>query len=167
MTEIRIDQLESPIGRIAIAVQDDTLCALDTFDRARSEARLRRRFPDARWVATDDPGGVTSRLRAWIGGALDALDDLPIDPGGTAFQQQVWKALRTIPLGETRSYGEIAREIGSPGASRAVGTANGLNPIWIVIPCHRVLNASGALGGYAGGLDAKRWLLAHEGVESI
>lgn len=88
--------------------------------------------------------------------------DLPLAPRGTAFQQLVWRSLLAIPFGETRSYGELARAIGRPSASRAVGAANGKNPISIIVPCHRVVGASGHLTGYAGGLAAKQWLLAHE-----
>ncbi len=91
-----------------------------------------------------------------------AAFELPLAPAGTAFQLRVWQALRGIPAGETRSYGEIAAGIGQPSASRAVGAANGANPIGIIVPCHRVVGADGKLTGYAGGLDRKRWLLAHE-----
>jgi len=89
--------------------------------------------------------------------------ELPLGPEGTGFQRLVWRALATIPFGETRTYGEIARAIRRPAASRAVGAANGRNPISIIVPCHRVVGASGALTGYAGGMDAKQWLLGHEG----
>jgi methylated-DNA-[protein]-cysteine S-methyltransferase len=88
--------------------------------------------------------------------------ELPLAPPGTAFQAQVWRALLRIPFGDTRSYGELARSIRRPSASRAVGAANGSNPIAIIVPCHRVIGTSGALTGYGGGLDMKRWLLAHE-----
>lgn len=88
--------------------------------------------------------------------------DLPLRPEGTDFQQRVWRALRDIPFGETWSYGELARHIGNPTASRAVGLANGRNPISIVIPCHRVIGANGSMTGYGGGIERKRWLLAHE-----
>jgi methylated-DNA-[protein]-cysteine S-methyltransferase len=92
--------------------------------------------------------------------------DLPLHPAGTTFQVRVWAALRTIPYGETASYAEVAEAIGSPGAFRAVGAANGQNPIPIVVPCHRVIGAQGALVGYGGGLDAKRWLLSHEAAHT-
>jgi len=88
--------------------------------------------------------------------------DLPVAPRGTGFQERVWHALLAIRFGETRSYGELARAIGRPAASRAVGTANAKNPLSIIVPCHRVIAASGELTGYAGGLAAKRWLLDHE-----
>ena len=101
------------------------------------------------------------QLRAYFAGRLRAFD-LPLRFGGTPFQQSVWRALGQIPSGETATYADIARAVGRPRAFRAVGMANHSNPISIVIPCHRVVGASGALTGYAGGLDAKRWLLDHE-----
>ncbi len=104
----------------------------------------------------------TAAIEAYFQGALDALDALPVDPAGTPFQLRVWSELRRIPRGCTRTYGEIARAVGSPKACRAVGQANRRNPISIVIPCHRVVAAGGDLGGYSAGLRKKRWLLAHE-----
>jgi methylated-DNA-[protein]-cysteine S-methyltransferase len=100
----------------------------------------------------------------YFGGDLRALDAVPCDPGGTPFQARVWKALRTIPVGTTWSYGALARRIGDPKAVRAVGFANGSNPIAVVIPCHRVIGSNGTLVGYGGGLERKHWLLAHEGA---
>jgi methylated-DNA-[protein]-cysteine S-methyltransferase len=88
--------------------------------------------------------------------------ELPLEPSGSAFQQAVWRCLQTIPYGETCSYQQLARQLGNPGASRAVGSANGKNPLWIIIPCHRVVRSSGELGGYAGGLAMKEWLLSRE-----
>jgi methylated-DNA-[protein]-cysteine S-methyltransferase len=117
---------------------------------------------DAAW--TRDPGPFREalrQLRAYFGGEL-ARFDLPITLRGTAFQQAVWEALRALRLGERISYGELARRIGRPGASRAVGLANARNPISIIVPCHRVLGAGGALTGYGGGLGRKQWLLEHE-----
>jgi methylated-DNA-[protein]-cysteine S-methyltransferase len=107
---------------------------------------------------------VSDRVRAYLDGELHALDDIAVDPGGTEFQQTVWSALRRIPVGETRTYGQVAASIGRPTASRAVGHANGSNPVAIVIPCHRVIGSHAALTGYAGGLPRKQWLLRHEGA---
>jgi methylated-DNA-[protein]-cysteine S-methyltransferase len=101
-------------------------------------------------------------LAAYMDGELAALDSLAVSTGGTTFQKQVWRALREIPTGTTTSYGELAKRIGRPSAVRAVGLANGANPIGIVVPCHRVIGANGSLTGYAGGLQRKRWLIAHE-----
>jgi methylated-DNA-[protein]-cysteine S-methyltransferase len=111
-----------------------------------------------------DPLGVTSRLQAYFDGQLDALSTIPVDPGGTVFQQQVWTALRAIPAGTVLSYSTLAARLEKPGASRAVGSANARNPIAIIIPCHRIIGASGELTGYAWGTERKRWLLQHEGV---
>ncbi|HET7159453.1 MAG TPA: methylated-DNA--[protein]-cysteine S-methyltransferase [Burkholderiales bacterium] len=105
------------------------------------------------------------QLRAYFAGKLQRFD-LPIKAEGTPFQQRVWAALCDIPYGETISYGELARRIGQPTASRAVGLANGQNPISIIVPCHRVIGADGTLTGYGGGLERKRWLLTHEGADS-
>ncbi len=101
-------------------------------------------------------------LTAYFSGDLHAVDALPVTTGGSPFQQSVWAALRTIPAGRTTTYGELAAAIGRPDAARAVGAANGANPVSIVVPCHRVVGAGGSLTGYAGGLERKRWLLAHE-----
>lgn len=101
------------------------------------------------------------QLLEYISGTRQDFD-LPLDPVGTDFQQSVWSALLDIPFGETRSYGELANDLGKPSASRAVGSATGRNPISIVVPCHRLVARSGKLTGFAGGLDAKRWLLHHE-----
>ncbi len=112
---------------------------------------------------TSDPSGFTSALRAYFDGDIAAIDALPVaDVPGTPFQRSVWRALREIPGGETISYAELARRIGKPAAVRAVGLANGANPIGIVVPCHRVIGSDGTLTGYGGGVERKRWLLAHE-----
>ena len=125
---------------------------------------LRGRFGAVEPIAAADPVGAITALRAYLNGRLDALDGLPVDAGGTPFQREVWAALRTIPAGVTWSYKRLAEQIGRPAAVRAVGLANGANPIGIVVPCHRVIGADGSLTGYGGGLPRKRWLLEHEGV---
>jgi AraC family transcriptional regulator of adaptative response/methylated-DNA-[protein]-cysteine methyltransferase len=157
---IRWTTFDSPLGLMLIAATDKGICRL-TFDD--SEESLRRLFPRAEIVR--DEGG----LRELVEGALAAIErplaapDLPIDVAGTAFQEAVWRELRKIPLGETRSYAQIAAAIGQPKAVRAVGTANGDNHVAVLIPCHRVIRSDGTLGGYAGGLDRKRKLLDAEG----
>lgn len=165
-TELRIDHVESPIGTIALVTREDgALCSLDFTDREDvMRTRLEGRFGKVTLRDADDAGGHSSRLRAYLAGDLRALDDTAVEAGGSDFQQRVWAALRRVPVGATRSYAEIARQIGSPGAARAVGTANGSNPVALVIPCHRVIGADRSLGGYAGGTERKRWLLAHEGA---
>jgi O-6-methylguanine DNA methyltransferase len=154
--------IPTPLGPAEALARDGRLCALRlTAMRPRpSSIFARLRSLDVR--ESRDPAGIASALDAYFRGDVRAVDALDVDPDGTEFQRRVWAALRTIPAGETTSYGALARTLGMPTASRAVGAANGANPIWIVVPCHRVIGASGALTGYAGGLDVKRRLLAHE-----
>ena len=160
--------IESPVGRLWLAAADDRLVAIEFANRAsRREAvrqRLARRFGAFTERRHSDPAGAVTRLRRYFAGETAALDDQPLDPIGTAFQRAVWSALRRIPAGATRSYAELARAIGRPRAVRAVGAANGANPLALFVPCHRVIASDGSLHGYGGGLDRKRWLLAHEGA---
>lgn len=164
------DELDTPLGPLAILADEaGRLRALGwTNDHSRMERDLGRRASDwghsLRRVA--NPGGLTAALRSYFAGHLTALEGLPVVIEGTDFQRLVWTALLTIPLGETLSYGALARRIGRPSAVRAVGLANGSNPIAIVLPCHRVIGSDGSLTGYGGGVERKRWLLAHERVAS-
>ena len=159
---IRWTHFDSPLGEMFIAATGKGICRL-TFDD--SEQSLRRLFPLATIV--QDDGG----LKELVEGALAAIEqplampDLPIDIAGTAFQEAVWRELRKIPAGETRSYAEIAAAIGHPKAVRAVGSANGDNHVCVLIPCHRVIRSDGSLGGYGGGIERKKKLLAAEGIE--
>jgi len=161
---IEISEVASPIGKIVVAVRAGRLCAL-AFDDSwpRKRAALERRFGDVEWRRAKDPGGVARALRRYFDGDIDALARIDVDPGGTPFQRAVWTRLRNVPAGRTVSYGELARAAGYPRAVRAVGAANGSNPVGLVIPCHRVIGSSGKLVGYGGGLHRKRWLLSHEG----
>jgi AraC family transcriptional regulator of adaptative response/methylated-DNA-[protein]-cysteine methyltransferase len=160
---IRWTSFDSPLGPMLIAATSKGICRL-AFDD--SEESLKRLFPRATIV--EDQGA----MRELVEGALTAMErpaaapQLPIDVAGTAFQEAVWRELRKIPLGETRSYAEIAAAIGQPKAVRAVGTANGDNHVAVLIPCHRVIRSDGSLGGYAGGLDRKRKLLRTEGASA-
>lgn len=113
--------------------------------------------------ASDNPGGLSDKLRAYFGGDLAIIDTLPSETAGTSFQREVWKALRAIPCGQVMHYGQLAEQLGRPGAARAVGAANGANPVSIVVPCHRVIGRNGTMTGYAGGVQRKEWLLRHEG----
>lgn len=151
-----IDTLETPVGPFTVAVDErGRLHAADFSDRP---LRL-----DAA-VQAKNPGGVTRALEAYFEGELTALDALEVAfARGTAFQLEVWRALREVPCGTTWSYGQLAKHLGRPSAVRAVGLANGANPVAIVVPCHRVIGADGSLTGYGGGLPRKKWLLAHEG----
>jgi methylated-DNA-[protein]-cysteine S-methyltransferase len=156
---------ESPIGTITIAVRDGRLCALSFADYQPSQVRwLERRFGAITFQPAPNPIGIITALTAYFDGDLTAFDRIELDAGGTPFRARVWSELRKVPAGRTVSYGELAMKIGSPGAVRAVGAANGGNPISIVVPCHRVIGSDGRLVGYGGGLDRKRWLLRHEGA---
>ena len=144
------------------------LCALEFTGPekrlTRLESRLKRWFPPHELVDRETP--TIGRARAWLdayfAGVSADISDLTLDMRGAAFEKQVWTALRAILPGDVTSYGAIAKALGSAGASRAVGAANGANPIAIIVPCHRVIGSSGSLTGYGGGLDRKTWLLDHE-----
>lgn len=157
--------VQSPVGPLTLAARGDRLCVLHFGDAQADVARRVLRSTESEpLVVTGDPAGAVTALRAYFDGDLDALDRVRVDPSGTPFQQRVWSALRAVGAGHTASYSDIARTIGAPAAVRAVGAANGANPIAIVVPCHRIVGTSGSLTGYGGGLDRKRWLLEHEGV---
>ncbi|WP_293001658.1 methylated-DNA--[protein]-cysteine S-methyltransferase [Mycobacterium sp.] len=147
--------IDSPIGLLTLAGRGEVLSHLRMVDQTYEP---RRTGWSSNPTAFDD---AVAQLNAYFAGTLTEFD-LELNLQGTEFQRRVWQALQTIPFGETRSYGEIAQQIGAPGAARAVGLANGHNPIAIVVPCHRVIGASGGLTGYGGGLDRKRSLLALE-----
>ena len=164
-----IDRLATPIGELLIVADSDG--NLRTIDWTDHDARMRRLmdryYGKGRYTLTParDPGGLTSAMRAYFKGDIDAIDRLPVDRTvGTPFQKSVWRALRNIPKGKTITYAELARRIGKPRAVRAAGLANGQNPISIVVPCHRVIGSNGTLTGYGGGLPRKKWLLEHEGA---
>jgi len=164
---LSIAHFTSPVGPLVVCARADGVLYSLGFggpDESRFLQALARRFPGMVPVETDDPGGTITILRRYFQGQLDALGTLRVDTGGTPFQRRVWSALRAIPVGRTLSYGALAAAIGAPQAVRAVGAANGANPVAIVVPCHRVIGSDGSLTGYGGGLERKRWLLAHEGV---
>src|SRR5437764_1261854 len=159
--------IATPLGSMLALASEKGLCALE-FDgpsrRERLDARLRRWFPPHDFVDTDTP--TLRRTRDWLAAYFDGASadtgDMPLDLRGAPFELRVWARLRSIRPGETSTYGAIAKELAAPGASRAVGAANGANPVGIIVPCHRVIGSSGKLTGYGGGLDRKRWLLSHE-----
>ena len=157
---IRFSVAKTALGPLLVAATDKGICSLNFDD---DEGRLRRRFPNATIMADD---GTIAPLVAQALSQIEkpGLHELPIDVRGTAFQERVWAELRKIPPGETRSYADIAAAIGDPKATRAVGTANGSNPVAVLVPCHRVIRSDGSLGGYAGGLERKRKLLEAEGA---
>jgi len=163
-------RIPSPFGDLFAVVDDEgALLRLDFVggkERAGAEgeleARLRAEGFDLRW-SRERLAAVAEALRAYFAGETRSFD-LPVAPSGTPFQKRVWRELARIPYGETVTYGELARRVGRPGAARAVGRANATNPISLVLPCHRVVGSNGTLTGYAGGLERKRALLAHEGA---
>ena len=161
-----IDKLATPIGELVLICDEEgRLRATDwtNYDE-RMQKLLARHYGQDNFalVPAHDPYGLVTAMAAYFDGNIQAIDSLPVAAEGTAFQKGVWQALRFIPGGQTISYGELAARLGKPAAMRAVGLANGANPVGIVVPCHRVIGANGSLTGYGGGLDRKRWLLNHE-----
>jgi methylated-DNA-[protein]-cysteine S-methyltransferase len=163
----RLDRVSTPIGTALVVTDEEGF--LRFFDWSDHEDRMRalvRRYYGDRMRLEDGraPARVREALSAYFAGEIDALNGLPWKSEGTDFQLSVWRALCDIPVGETISYAELARRIGRPKAVRAVGLANGANPVGLVAPCHRVIGTNGTLTGYGGGLHRKRWLLRHEGA---
>jgi methylated-DNA-[protein]-cysteine S-methyltransferase len=159
------DTMPSPVGALLLAADADGLTGV-YFEPHRWGPSA---DDVARWRRGDAGGAIAAaraQLAAYFARELTAFD-LPLAPRGTPFQERVWRALREIPYGATLSYGELARRLGDPRATRAVGAANGRNPLSIVVPCHRVVGADGALTGFGGGIDRKRWLLTHEGARDV
>ncbi|HET6250345.1 MAG TPA: methylated-DNA--[protein]-cysteine S-methyltransferase [Tepidisphaeraceae bacterium] len=161
---LRLERWASPVSPLLLVTDGDGV--LRALDFAECEPRMRRllrdHYGDVAITEGKSPRPLTESLEAYFAGDLDALGSLETATSGTPFRRQVWQALRAIPAGTTQSYGQLAARIGRPTASRAVGSANGANPIAIVVPCHRVIGANGTLTGYAGGLHHKTWLLRHE-----
>ena len=158
--------IHTPLGPMLALASDDALCALEFSSgprMSRLEARLGRWF--APYTIEDGSNDGIRRAGEWLDSYFSGERTeirTPLDMRGQTFELRVWRALREIPGGVTSTYGALARQLGSPGASRAVGLANGANPIAIIVPCHRVIGSNGTLTGYGGGLDKKQWLLDHE-----
>jgi methylated-DNA-[protein]-cysteine S-methyltransferase len=177
---VRVTTLASPIGALTLATRGGRVCLLHFGADAPAIGRmLQRWYPgepiDAAEAPPFDLAAAPSagngqpiepveRLRAYFAGDVNALEAIDVELNGTSFQKQVWAALRTVRAGTTAAYAEIARSISAPSAIRAVGAANGANPVAVIVPCHRIIGANGSLTGYGGGLDRKRWLLEHEGL---
>jgi methylated-DNA-[protein]-cysteine S-methyltransferase len=161
-----LDRLETPIGvALLVTDADGVLRALDWADYApRMKALLRLHYGAVMLRDARAPEQIRAALAAYFKGDLASLSAIRWRVAGTPFQQKVWKALPKIPVGTTMSYGALAAKLGAPNAMRAVGHANGSNPISVVVPCHRLVGANGSLVKYGGGLERKRWLLEHEGV---
>lgn len=162
--QLQLSREPSPVGEMLVVTDaDGALRALDFHDfEPRMRRLLSRHYGAFELTAGETPPVIANALDAYFAGDLSAVEKLPTKTGGTEFQRTVWNALRAISPGDTCSYGELARQIGKSNGSRAVGMANGANPIAIVVPCHRVIGAGGSLTGYGGGLPRKRWLLDHE-----
>ena len=168
MDHIDLATVDSPIGKLTVAARGSKVCLVH-FGPANKYVRsaLATWYPGAPIESSEDPGGVARVLSRYFDGDLASLDEVQVELHGTPFQQTVWNALRTVTVGTTTSYAEIARRVGAPSAVRAVGAANGANPVAVVLPCHRIIGSNGSLTGYGGGLERKRWLLDHEGVSRL
>lgn len=168
--QLFLERVDTPIGELLLVADGEK--NLRAVDWAEYESRMHRflRLHYGEGEYSLEPAASPSHLSAamenYFAGELGAIDNLPVKTAGTPFQRAVWSALREIPLGATESYGKLAERIGRPTAVRAVGLANGSNPIGIVVPCHRVIGANGSLTGYGGGMERKRWLLEHEKAQT-
>ena len=164
--QLFVERLDTPIGEFQVVADDEgNLRATEWLDHeGRIQRILRLQYGENGFVleACRNPHGLTDAIRRYFAGDLKAIDGLPVQTAGSPFQREVWHALREIPCGTTISYGQLAERIGRPNAVRAVGLANGSNPVGVVVPCHRVIGANGSLTGYGGGIERKRWLLEHE-----
>ena len=165
MIAILSDTIPTPIGPMIMLARDGVMLLLEFSDADDRVAReMKVRFGDVELVPTKNPFGFSERITKYFVGDLATIDSIPADGGGTEFQGRVWAELRRIPCGVTISYGELATRLGDKNAMRAVGLANGRNPISVVVPCHRVIGANGSMTGYGGGIKRKEWLLRHEGA---
>jgi methylated-DNA-[protein]-cysteine S-methyltransferase len=162
---VHLEHVGSPIGDLLVATLGDAVCAIAFEGNDADTLRyLERRFGECSIRQGPVHAAVRDGLERYFAGHMTAFDGLVSGARGTPFQEQVWAALRTIPAGQTRSYADQARHIGRPTATRAVGLANGQNPVSIMVPCHRVIGRDGSLTGFGGGLERKAWLLRHEGA---
>lgn len=161
-----LDRLATPIGTaLLVTDQDGILRALDWSDyEERMQRLLRLHYGPVVLNAAPAPKDIARALEAYFAGDLDQLRTIRWRTNGTPFQRKVWSKLQSVPAGKTASYGAMAARLNVPNAARAVGAANGANPVGVVVPCHRLVGANGSLTGYGGGLERKQWLLAHEGA---
>lgn len=166
--QFAIERVPTPVGEMVVLTDErERLRALDWEDcetRMHRLLRLHYGVDNFKLPERHSPSGPRRSLEAYVAGDLSAIESIPVETGGTPFQREVWAALRRIPVGQTTSYGALAAQIGRPKAVRAVGLANGANPVGVVVPCHRVIGANGSLTGFGGGIERKRWLLEHEGA---
>ena len=165
MGRVDLATVDSPIGKLTVAARGSKVCLVHFGPESEKvRAALSSWYPDHAIEPAADPGGVVAVLGRYFAGDMTSLDEVEVELHGTDFQQRVWLALRSVAAGTTSSYAELARKVEAPAAVRAVGAANGANPVAVVLPCHRIIGSNGTLTGYGGGLDRKRWLLNHEGV---
>ena len=164
--QFHIEQVATPTGPMLLLTDDaDQVRSLEWEDHtARMHQLLRQHYGEVGLRPRRGASAARRAVEAYFAGDLGAIERLAVKTAGTAFQREVWAALRTIPAGETTSYGRLAVRLGRAKAMRAVGMANGANPIGVIVPCHRVIGANAALTGYGGGIERKRWLLRHEGA---
>ena len=166
MTTLHMTKIRTPLCSLLAIAHGDKLVGLEFANENGRETDLKQRLTrylgDYTLRETSDPAGVATRLKNYFAGDIHALDSQPVEMHGTAFERAVWAELLKIPVGETISYATLAKRVGRPNGPRAVGQANGRNPVALVVPCHRVIAADGTLGGYGGGLELKRRLLEHE-----
>lgn len=161
-----IDRIDTPLGELSVVADEDGNLRATTWSDYASYLRpslaLHYGINGFTVEPAHNPGSLTAAIARYFTGELTAIDALPVETAGTPFQREVWRALREIPCGSTISYAALAQRIGRPNAVRAVGLANGSNPVGVVVPCHRVIGSNGSLTGYGGGVERKRWLLRHE-----
>jgi methylated-DNA-[protein]-cysteine S-methyltransferase len=162
--KVRVFELPTPVGPLHMAVGPDGVAALGFGDHDALMTLLERSFGPLEVERPTSPSPEARAVQAYLEGDVEAIDDVPVVQKGTPFQMKVWEELCKIPSGATLTYGELAARIGRPKASRAVGAAVGQNLVSLIVPCHRVVGASGRLTGFGWGLEYKRWLLAHEGA---
>jgi methylated-DNA-[protein]-cysteine S-methyltransferase len=166
MIQLLVDRINSALGTVILVSDGSHLCALDFADcETRMMKLLQKRYGQFDLIEDTVLPGFSQPIQDYFAGDYYSLDAIPVRTGGTPFQQQVWSTLRTIPARTVISYRELAAKIGRPTAYRAVGMASSQNPVAIVLPCHRVIGVKARLTGYAGGIERKRWLLQHEGVD--
>lgn len=167
MLRLLEDKIATPLGPLWILCDEQFhLRAVEWEEhtvRMEQLLELHYRTEGYERVAASNPNGLSRQMKSYFEGDLSIIETLPSATAGTPFQREVWQALRTIPCGQVMHYGQLAEQLGRPGAARAVGAANGSNPVSVVVPCHRVIGRNGTMTGYAGGVQRKEWLLRHEG----
>ena len=166
MLNLLEDTIDTPLGPLWVICDEQFRLRAVEWDQHSDRMEQLLIFITAQKVISalpPKPGGLSDKLAEYFAGNLSIIDTLETATAGTPFQREVWQALRTIPCGQVMHYGQLAEQLGRPGAARAVGAANGSNPISIVVPCHRVIGRNGTMTGYAGGVQRKEWLLRHEG----